>query len=306
MSYDFMVHRTNQIDFVMEKINMTFTRLTIVALLSLFIVWSSALAGETLLQENFNGVALGDSVEEGTKGTGVWSKDGPKGWTVENDFTKKGADDLPAGLGIEEWTGWSFAKLEWWVQTAGNQGRALWKKADGAVAIADPDEWDDEKKDDKSPDDYVKYNSYLRSPSIDLGAVKANSIKLAFDSSFRMEKNQDFELHAAFDGAKPIVLMHLTSDDTTDSIAIVTYHGGKTEKKPTGEAKEADVDFPVNIDIPNPSGAKSMVITWAMLDADNDWWWAIDNVVVEGTLDGAAVEPGNKLSASWGAIKAAR
>ena len=39
---------------------MTFTRLTIVALLSLFIVWSSALAGETLLQENFNGVALGD------------------------------------------------------------------------------------------------------------------------------------------------------------------------------------------------------------------------------------------------------
>ena len=63
---------------------MTFTRLTIVALLSLFIVWSSALAGDTLLQENFNGVALGDSVDEGNgqgaKGTAVWSKKGPKGW----------------------------------------------------------------------------------------------------------------------------------------------------------------------------------------------------------------------------------
>ena len=204
-------------------------------------------------------------MEEDTKGTGVWSKDGPKGWTVENDSTKKGADDLLAVLGIEEYTGWSFAELEWWVQTAGNQGRALWKKADGAVAIADPDEWVDEKKDDKILDDHVKYNSYLRSPAIDRGDVKANSVKLAFDSSFRMGKNQDFELHAAFDGAKPIALMHLTSDDTTDSIAIMTCHGGKTEKKPTGEAKEADVGFPVNIDIPNPSGAKSMIVTWAML-----------------------------------------
>ena len=64
--------------------------------------------------------------------------------------------------------------------------------------------------------------------------------------------------------------MHLTSDDTTDSIAIVICHGGKTEKKPTGEAKETDVD------IPNPSGAKSIVITWAMLDADNAWWRVID------------------------------
>ena len=117
------------------------------------------------------------------------------------------------------------------------------KKADGAVASGAPDEWDDEKKDDKSPDDYVKYSSYLRSPSIDLGAVKANSVKLACDSSFRMGKNQDFELLAAFDGAKPIVLMHLTSDDTTDSIAIVICHGGKTEKKPTGETKETDVDM---------------------------------------------------------------
>ena len=85
-----------------------------------------------------------------------------------------------------------------------------------------------------------------------------------------MEKNQDFELLAAFDGAKAIVLMHLTSDDTTDSIAIVICHGGKTEKKPTGEAKETDVD------IPNPSGTKSMVITWTMLDANKGWWWAID------------------------------
>jgi len=30
----------------------------------------------------------------------------------------------------------------------------------------------------------------------------------------------------------------------------------------------------------NPAGAQEMVITFGMLDAGNDWWWAIDNVKV--------------------------
>ena len=42
--------------------------------------------------------------------------------------------------------GWSFADHAWWTQTAENQGRGNWKKANKTVAIADPDEWDDEKK----------------------------------------------------------------------------------------------------------------------------------------------------------------
>jgi hypothetical protein len=37
----------------------------------------------------------------------------------------------------------------------------------------------------------------------------------------------------------------------------------------------------------NPAGAASMVITFAMPSAQNDWWWAIDNVQVKGDVAGA-------------------
>jgi len=38
----------------------------------------------------------------------------------------------------------------------------------------------------------------------------------------------------------------------------------------------------VTVNIERPSGAKKMVVTFGMLDAGNDWWWAIDNVQISG------------------------
>jgi hypothetical protein len=29
-----------------------------------------------------------------------------------------------------------------------------------------------------------------------------------------------------------------------------------------------------------PAGAKTMVLTFGLLNAGNDWWWSIDNVEV--------------------------
>ena len=34
------------------------------------------------------------------------------------------------------------------------------------------------------------------------------------------------------------------------------------------------------VSLPDSAGAKSMVITFGYFDAGNDWWWAIDNIVV--------------------------
>ncbi|MBP97963.1 hypothetical protein CMK18_18585 [Candidatus Poribacteria bacterium] len=114
----------------------------------------------------------------------------------------------------------------------------------------------------------VKFNSILSTPTIDLESIEANSVVLQFDSSFRMEKNQDFEIHVSFDGKAPIVLMSATSDDSDESVAAATFHDGSTEAFATSEDK---VEFPISIKVPNPEGAKSMVFSWAMLDADNDW-----------------------------------
>ena len=41
----------------------------------------------------------------------------------------------------------------------------------------------------------------------------------------------------------------------------------------------------ITVPLNNPSGAQSMVVTFGLFDAGNDWWWAIDNIEITGTGD---------------------
>ena len=61
------------------------------------------------------------------------------------------------------------------------------------------------------------------------------------------------------------------------------------------------VNETMEIEIPNPASARKMVITWAMTDATNDWWWAIDNISLKTTE--YAVSAAGKLASSWGSVK---
>ncbi|HCK14940.1 TPA: hypothetical protein DHW51_12515, partial [Candidatus Poribacteria bacterium] len=102
----------------------------VVLIISCLSIPVSVMGQKVVFEENFDGLKLGPSQEEGVKKNNVWTKEGPKGWAIETEFKpKKGAAKLPDGLGITEWMGWSFADHAWWTQTAGNQGRGNWKKA---------------------------------------------------------------------------------------------------------------------------------------------------------------------------------
>jgi hypothetical protein len=57
----------------------------------------------------------------------------------------------------------------------------------------------------------------------------------------------------------------------------------------------------MEFELPNPIGSKTVVITWAMTDAANDWWWAIDNISLITTE--MAVSASGKLASSWGSVK---
>ena len=46
----------------------------------------------------------------------------------------------------------------------------------------------------------------------------------------------------------------------------------------------------VVVSLPDPAGAKSMVITFGYFDAGNDWWWAIDNLKVFQAYSVGSVE----------------
>lgn len=199
--------------------------------------------------ENFDAVPLGPAVDEGGGGDQVWTDQAPAGWSVDRT-------GMPAG-GVTEWRGWSFADPDWWASVAGDQGRSGFTQASGATAIADPDEWDD------APHDAGTFNAWLESPVIDVSMLAPSSAKLAFHSSWRPEDNQRALITAAFDGGEEIMIADWQSQQ--------------------GDAFKPDAtDETVVLDLPMPDGAQILELRFGLLDAGNDWWWAIDNIAVVG------------------------
>lgn len=206
------------------------------------------------LFEDFEGLALRDSIEEELAASGVWTNQPPAGWNVD----RSGVFGAEQGLGVDEWIGWSFANKDWWAQTAGDQQRTQFTNGAGTVAVADPDEWDD--LDD--PDSQGSYTSFLSTPNISLTGASANSLVLEFDSSYRQEEPTNVNITVAYDGGTQVEILRWTWV-TTDA----NFHP---------DAPNETIILPLN----NPAGASSMVVTWGMLEARNDWWWAVDNVSI--------------------------
>jgi hypothetical protein len=210
-----------------------------------------------LLTENFEGVTLGPSVNEAAA-TAVWSGTPPTGWVVD-DSGVPGLTD--PNVGMTEWEGWAMTSKTWWSAIAADQGRAQFTRASGTIAVADPDEWDDR----GTPSALGTFNAHLTSPPISLAGIEPGSVEVAFDSSWRFEGAQRALLTARFDGGAPVVIIDWRSQA-----------GATFKADATNEA--------VRRSIPNPAGASSMTLDFALLDAGNNWWWGIDNVVVDARI----------------------
>lgn len=243
----------------------------------------AATANNTLFFENFDGLTLGPNVEETLSGTAVWTKTAPAGWT-HNDAGVPGVNNPPNNNGVTEWAGWSFANKDWWAAAAGDQGRAQFTRASGTVMIADPDEWDDATHptvdaqtgstagcgDSPNP---CMYDTFLSTPTITIPAgIPAGSLKLAFDSSWNPEgnddspwlaNNQQATVTVSYNGGAPINVLKFDSYPTSSPY----YHG-------TAYNEAVVVDLQYN------GIATNMQLNFGLGLAENDWWWAIDNVHV--------------------------
>mgnify|MGYP005847803077 CR=1 FL=1 len=215
-------------------------------------------AANVLFAEDFEGLPLGPNVDEGVAGDAVWTKTAPEGWVID-DSGMPGVGD-PARDGVTEWAGWSFADKDWWVQTAGDQDRSKFTLGTGIVAIADPDEWDD------AAHAEGWFNSFLSTPAIDVSGVEANMLQLRFASSWRPEFDNNYHQTAnvtvSFDGGEPIEVLLWESDESSPN-----YKPYATNES-------------VAVAIRKPAGAQTMVVTFGLFEAGNDWWWAIDNVQI--------------------------
>lgn len=190
-------------------------------------------------------------VPETDEGEGTdWSDQVPFGWAKENPAPH------PEG-GQPEFDGWIPMDKNWWINQQGNQERTDFELGQGVVAVADPDAYDD--FDIDIDVDGGLFHALFTTPEIDLTGVAAGSAVLNFDSSFRAEPTQIAVAEVSFDGGA-------TWEE------ILRYDGAvETDRAHTNEA----LSFPLN----NPAGG-TMLARWSLLQASNDWWWAIDNVVV--------------------------
>lgn len=242
-------------------------------------------AGNSIYTQDFESVALGKPVDlpvflgDPEK---LWTAEGPTGWTVDRTGVPGNGDD--ATDGVTEWAGWSFADKKWWTATAGDQQRSMFTKGQGIVAIADPDEWDDQTHNETDENgDPAWFKTGMKTPAIDISNLKAGTVELSFDHSWRPEFDNDYhqsgKIKVSYDGGAQVDVITWESVDDGGQKTRITTAGGQQSLTP------GDLDL-VNatetLKIANPEGAKTMQVEWYMYDAGNDWWWAVDNIAVSG------------------------
>ena len=206
----------------------------------------------TLFSENFDGLTLGpytSPTESGGDGTD-WTATAPTGWVKDQTTT-------PVG-GPPEWFGFTFHDKQSWITTEGDQNRSAWAGGSGTVMVADPDAYDDGNIDIAGQ----LYHVRITTPAISLAGVNAGSVVLGFDSSFRVEGAQTALVDVTFDGVNFTNLLTYNSTLLVDGDTINTLQA-----------------LPVN----NP-GAGSMWFRFSLVNAENNWWFAVDNINVTGTV----------------------
>lgn len=109
-------------------------------------------------------------------------------------------------------------------------------------------------------------------------SVAPNSVVLDFDSSWRDEFDDNYHqtanIVAAFDGGASVEILRWESDSGS-----ALFHDDAPNEH-------------VTVGVPNPAGASDMVLTFGLFDAGNDWWWAVDNVYVQGVPEPGALSLG--------------
>jgi hypothetical protein len=208
------------------------------------------------LTENFQNVGALKPYQSPSESNG----DGTD-WTDQLPANWAGSFPSPEGNPIE-FRGWRVHDVDSWIATEGNQDRNVWTRggvgSHGQVLVADPDAYDD-----GTDIDTGNFDAFVTTPPINLATVTPNSVSIAFDSFWKNEVTQIGTLEVSFDGG-------------TTYANILKYDSALL-------GNDEIIDKREQISVNNPA-AGNLVFRFGLVDGSNDWWWAIDNVSIDGTL----------------------
>jgi hypothetical protein len=243
--------------------------LLIVLVITFCATTNTAVAKITLFYENFDSLPLGPNVHETLANPQAWTQTPPAGWMVDDSGVPFTADST---RGVTEWEGWSFASKDWWVVAAGDQQRGEFALGQGTVAVADPDEWDDRGNPINGTPFAGYYNALFKTPAISLAGAAIGTAKLTFSSSWRDECCDD----GPSDTNNQTARVRISYNNGLSFSEVMRWESNSASSFFKNDATNETVV----VDLNNPQGAANVIVEFGLLNAGNDWWWAVDNVEI--------------------------
>lgn len=169
--------------------------------------------------------------------------------------------------------GWAALDIESWIAEQGGQDRSsLDFFENNTVLVADADAWEDYAEEY----DAQGFNSYI-TRTYDISGYQRSSISIELWYEFRVEDTQRGLIDVSFDGGNTWQnLLDLDSDlDSDEDGETDLADGSIILGEPASWSAGSGGDFQVNGD--------QMMLRFGCVEAGNDWWFAIDEVKIEGT-----------------------
>lgn len=190
----------------------------------------------------------------------------PREWTIDN--SQMGVPPGSAAGGVTQepgYNGWTAMDVASWTAEQGSQiGRtSLGLAARNTALVADPDAYYDFLS---VPQPGDAYNSYI-SRSYDLTGFDTSTLEISFDYEFAIENNQRGTIEVSFDGGTTWQMVLDLVKGTLPNNTILRGPGTFV----------AGTHF-------NPT-SNQMLFRIGCITANNNWWFAVDNVRVK-TSDG--------------------
>jgi hypothetical protein len=184
--------------------------------------------------------------------------------------------------------GFRAMDVQSWVNEQGGQQRSFLNEisifgSNNTVLVADPDAHDDydiELDDDDPLKEFKEYNSYI-SRTYDMSFFRNTTVNIEFDWECRVESTQRALVEASFDNGNTwVTMLDVDSDDPAklaaldaDYLYLGTDHYAsfnEVDSYQFGGFGSELAAFNTN----------KMIVRIGLIDARNNWWFAVDNVRV--------------------------